>query len=60
MTEFDSIDFFADVSVVNDPSPYFDHLRAKCPVLREAHHGAISVKSGEQGTTFTVDLPLQA
>jgi signal transduction histidine kinase len=26
----------------------------------EAHHGTISVKSGEQGTTFTVDLPLQA
>jgi signal transduction histidine kinase len=26
----------------------------------EAHHGTISVKSSEQGTTFTVDLPLQA
>ena len=26
----------------------------------EAHHGAISVKSSEQGTTFTIDLPLQA
>jgi signal transduction histidine kinase len=26
----------------------------------EAHHGAISAKSSEQGTTFTVDLPLQA
>ena len=26
----------------------------------EAHHGMISVKSSEQGTTFTVDLPVQA
>jgi len=26
----------------------------------EAHHGTISVKSSEQGTTFTIDLPLQA
>jgi cytochrome P450 len=43
MTEFDSIDFFTDVSVVNDPSPYFDHLRAKCPVLREDYHGAMMV-----------------
>jgi len=26
----------------------------------EAHHGIISVKSSEQGTTFTIDLPVQA
>jgi len=26
----------------------------------EAHHGTISVKSSDHGTTFTVDLPLQA
>ena len=26
----------------------------------EAHHGTISAKSGDQGTTFTLDLPLQA
>jgi signal transduction histidine kinase len=25
----------------------------------DAHHGTISVKSSDQGTTFTVDLPLQ-
>ena len=43
MAEFDSIDFFTDMSVVDDPNPYFDHLRAKCPVLRETHHGAVMV-----------------
>jgi cytochrome P450 len=43
MADFDSIDFFTDVSVVNDPSPYFDHVRAKCPVWRETHHGAVMV-----------------
>ena len=26
----------------------------------EAHHGTISVNSSEQGTTFTIDLPVQA
>jgi cytochrome P450 len=43
MNELDSIDFFSDLSVVNDPVPYFDHLRSQCPVLREPHHGAVMV-----------------
>jgi cytochrome P450 len=43
MTELDAIDFFTDLSVVNDPSPYFDYLRAKCPIFRETHHGAMMV-----------------
>jgi hypothetical protein len=43
MTELDAIDFFTDLSVVNDPSPYLDHLRAKCPAFRETHHGAMMV-----------------
>jgi hypothetical protein len=30
------------MSVVNDPNPYFDQLRAKCPVMRESHHRADS------------------
>jgi cytochrome P450 len=43
MTDLDTVDFFTDLSVVNDPAPYFSHLRSKCPVLREPHHGAMMV-----------------
>ena len=43
MTDFDQIDFFTDPSLVDDPFPYFDHLRSKCPVAHLPHHGVIAV-----------------
>ena len=43
MSELDAIDFFTDASIVNDPNPFFDHLRSKCPVFREPHHGVMMV-----------------
>ncbi|MBH0776599.1 cytochrome P450 [Nocardia bovistercoris] len=43
MTSFDDLDFFTDPSFVPDPYPYFDHLRAKGPVVREPHHGVMAV-----------------
>ena len=33
MTDFDSIDFFSDRSVVENPYPYFEYLREKCPAF---------------------------
>ena len=32
MTDFDTVDFFRDERLVADPYPYFEALRAKCPV----------------------------
>lgn len=43
MSMFDEIDFFTDKSVVDDPYPYFESLRAQCPVAREPHHGVLAV-----------------
>jgi len=43
MSAPESKDFFTDISLVGDPSPYFHELRSKCPVLRERHHGAMMV-----------------
>ena len=31
-TVYDSVDYFTDPSLIPDPHPYFDHLRAKHPV----------------------------
>lgn len=43
MTDFDAIDFFTDQSLVDDPHPYFDHLREKSPVLHLPLHGVVAV-----------------
>jgi cytochrome P450 len=43
MNDYSKVDFFTDPSVIDDPQPYFHHLRSKCPVLREPFHGAFMV-----------------
>jgi cytochrome P450 len=43
VTAFDSIDYFTDPSLVPDPNPYFDYLRAKGPVVREPVRGVVAV-----------------
>jgi cytochrome P450 len=48
MPDLSSIDFFTDTAVINDPNPYFNHLRSQCPVLREPHHGVMMVTGYEE------------
>jgi cytochrome P450 len=43
MTDFESIDYFTDPSLVPDPHPYFDHLRGTNPVQQEPHYGVVAV-----------------
>lgn len=43
MSEFESVDFFTDLSLIPDPYPYFDHLRARCPVLPRPDQGVMAV-----------------
>jgi cytochrome P450 len=43
MNDYSTVDFFTDPSVIDDPHPYFHHLRSRCPVLREPFHGAFMV-----------------
>lgn len=42
-SELDAVDFFKSDRFVRDPYPYFDHLRGKCPVVRESHHDVYMV-----------------
>lgn len=48
MSRLDELDFFTDAALINDPYPYFDSLRAKCPVLQEPHHGVVMVTGYEE------------
>jgi cytochrome P450 len=43
VTDYDKADFFSDADLVPDPYPYFEHLRAKCPVLHQEHQGVYAV-----------------
>ena len=43
MTDWTTIDYFNDPSLVDDPYPYFDALRSECPVLRLPHLGVVAV-----------------
>jgi cytochrome P450 len=48
MTDFDTVDFFRDDSLVADPYPYFDFLRQGCPVRPEPHHSVMMVTGYEE------------
>jgi cytochrome P450 len=41
--EFDSINFFRSKDLIEDPYPYFDHLREHCPVTKEPFHDVYMV-----------------
>jgi cytochrome P450 family 150 subfamily A5 len=55
MTDLDTVDFFTDQPLVDDPYPYFDHLRARCPVQREDHHGVVMVTGYEEAVAVYHD-----
>ena len=55
MTDYDSIDFFTDPSLVPDPHPYFDYLRSQNPVLRLPHHGVVAVTGYDEATEIYKD-----
>jgi cytochrome P450 len=39
----DRVDFFSDSSLNEDPYPYYEHLRSRCPIAPLAHHGVLAV-----------------
>jgi cytochrome P450 len=48
MESIESIDFFADQALVDDPYPYFEALRDRCPVLPLPHLGVVAVTGYEE------------
>src|SRR3954470_24173058 len=43
MADYENVDFFTDLSLIDNPYPFFEYLRAKGPVVREPHHGVAIV-----------------
>ena len=53
--DFDAIDFFRGDELLADPYPYFEHLRARCPVEREPFHDVMMVTGYEEAITIYHD-----
>jgi cytochrome P450 len=53
--DYDAIDFFRGDELVADPYPYFDWLRAQCPVQRERHHGVTMVTGYDEAVAVYND-----
>jgi cytochrome P450 len=53
--DFDAVDYFSDEQLVVDPHPYYDHLRAKCPVHREAQRGVVVITGHEEAASAFAD-----
>jgi cytochrome P450 len=55
LPDWETIDFFSDASLVEDPYPYFDHLRAQCPVLPTDNLGVVAVSGYEEALEIYLD-----
>ncbi|MFF2846293.1 cytochrome P450 [Streptomyces sp. NPDC058001] len=53
--DYEAVDFFRDEELVTDPYPYFDALRARCPVQRENHHDVVMVTGYEEAVQIYND-----
>jgi len=48
LSDWTTIDYFTDESLVEDPYPYLDELRSECPVLPLPHLGVVAVTGYEE------------
>jgi NADP-dependent 3-hydroxy acid dehydrogenase YdfG len=55
VTDYESVDFFTDESLVPDPYPFFDHLRSKCPVTPTSQFGVLAVTGHEEALAVYKD-----
>jgi cytochrome P450 family 150 subfamily A5 len=55
VTDFDAVDFFRGKELIEDPYPYYEHLRSKCPVHREPHHGVVMITGYEEALSVFRD-----
>ncbi|WP_099040044.1 cytochrome P450 [Mycobacterium neglectum] len=55
MTNFETVDFFTDESLVPDPYPYFDHLRSKCPVAHATPYNVLAITGYDEALAVYKD-----
>jgi cytochrome P450 len=55
VTNFETVDFFTDESLVPDPYPYFDYLRSKCPATSATPLNVLAVTGYEEALAVYKD-----
>jgi cytochrome P450 len=55
VTNYDDIDFFRGKELLEDPYPYFEHLRGQCPVRRESQHDVLMVTGYDEAVAIYHD-----
>ncbi|CAN5827843.1 cytochrome P450 [soil metagenome] len=60
MSDFDTIDYFTDPSLVPDPYPYFDHLRSRCPVQTATPYGVLAITGHQEALAAYKDTALSS
>jgi len=55
MSDWTTIDYFSDDSLVEDPYPYLDSLREQCPVLPLEHLGVVAVTGYDEASEIYRD-----
>jgi cytochrome P450 len=54
--DFDGLDYYTEPRLINDPNPFFEHLRAKGPVTPLPQHGVVAVTGFEEAVQVYTDL----
>lgn len=55
MSDFESVGFFTDASLISNPYPYFDYLRERCPVLPQPQQGVVSITGYQEALAVYKD-----
>jgi cytochrome P450 len=55
VSDFESIDYFTDQALVPDPYPYYDYLRAQCPVRPATPYGVMAVTGHQEALAVYKD-----
>jgi len=55
MSDFESVDFFTDASLIPDPYPYFDHMRQRCPVVSQPEQGVVAITGHQEALAVYKD-----
>jgi cytochrome P450 len=54
--DFDSLDYYTEPRLINDPNPFFEHLRARGSVTPLPLHGVVAVTGYEEAVQVYTDL----
>jgi cytochrome P450 len=55
MSDYSDADYFMDLSLVDDPYPYFEYLRASGPVQRLPAHNVVAVTGFDEAIAVLLD-----